>query len=163
MIGKSSNKGDKVGIIAVFILGFVMCVGGLYVFLKSDETAYSKTQQDVIQFRGEMKSQVLELSGLIKILTKSNQDFAAKCDQSFEELKDADSRLHNSVGAMELEIKRIKEKQNKLEVRAIPTTHTVKIEMVKPMPVQIIQRAKGAGKINLLERSGIKKVKAKDH
>lgn len=154
------------GIFAIFILGFVMCVGGLYVFLKSDDTAYNKTQQDVIAFRGEIKSQVTELSGLLKALIDSNQSFAAKCNQSFEELKDADSRLRNTAGALELEIQRLKEKQNKMAVRAIPTTHTVKLEMAGPIPVQIIQREKITHKpvkIDLLERSGVKKSKGKDH
>lgn len=157
-----NNRGNKMSL-AIFGLGFVLCVGGFYIFLKSDDTAFVKTQQDVIQFRGEIKTQLTELMGLIKGLDSSNKTFAEKCDQNFEALRDADSRLQNTVGALELEIQRLKEKQRKIEVRAIPTTQNINLKIEKPIPVQVIPREKRVGKVDLLERSGLKKVKTKDH
>jgi len=136
------------GALAFLLIGFILCVGGVYIFMKSDDSAYNRTKKDVQEFRGEIKADITKLGSSIEALVDLSKSFKISCAKSFEELKDADNKMNNTIGALELELQRIKEKQNRIEVRAIPTTHTMKLEMSEPIPVEVYRKIQPKKKLS---------------
>lgn len=146
--------------VVFFVAAFISAIIGVYLFMKSDETAYNKASEQVKTLRADFKVDTDKIQKAVEDLSQGVKNFEGLCIQKMTELHDAQMKTDNQLRAMDLEILRLKEKIQKIQVRAVPTTHTVKLEISQPIPVKAVKRENV--KVDLLERSGVKQ-KAKDH
>lgn len=94
-----------------FWLGFFILVTSVFIFLNSDASAFKKVQKQLDAMKIEHE---LEINGL-----------HSKLDQFHVEHE----KLMNQVGGLELEVKRIKEKMMKINLRLIPQTKNINLKI----------------------------------
>lgn len=156
------NKGKSMPSVTIFFISaFVLAVAGLIVYMKSDDVAYKKAVSDLADIRGELKTDAKEIQTNLVKLSEELATLQTTCVTKLNTLEDSLNKQENIVRALDLEVLRVKEKMNKMQVRAVPTTHTIKFEPIAPIPIQVIGGNKKP-KASLLERAGIKE-KPKRH
>lgn len=167
MESQKSGRGSNMSAVIFFGAAFVLTIFGLFIFMKSDDTAFAKAQKQIAAANAENEIKTREIKEAILQVHTGLQDFKKECVGRLDEIQSAHDVLTNRVGAIDLEVQRVREKTKAMEVRAVPTTHTVKIEVQKPIPIEVIEPTRIKVRrqpVDLLERSGVKKTtKQKRH
>lgn len=143
------NKGRGNVELLVFGFGFMLCIGGILFFLKSDDTAFEKTSREFGEFKTYMMKRLENQENAISLMTNTSTESFVKLgksiEQGFKESRDQVSKLRDQTLAMELEIQRLKEKTAKLHMKSIPSVHNINLTIDKPVPVTCVGIGAGGG------------------
>lgn len=141
-------------VLILFGAGFVMCVAGIFVFIKSDETAFSKAKEQISEMRGaltdsinkaikeSMAAQQLGNDERVESLIRKVQEEMSKIDTHLNDTKADAHAAQIKSGANELEIRRIKEQLKELsKPHPVPPALPTKIEIFakEAIPMDIIK------------------------
>lgn len=143
----------------LFLFAIVLLIGAVFTFIKSDDTAFTKAQLDLREFRVEIQNGVKDLKANMEAGERSREELKGLIEKTFEDLNVKFQDQDNKVQAIDLELLRMKEKLNKINLRATPTTHTVRLEIIEPKKIE--GSKKPLIPQELLQKSGIVKPKRK--
>ena len=151
------------GAVILFLFSFAMAVFAVYTYMRSDDTAFNKAKADLELFNAEIRKHINQIHENADRAVTAQDELRKLIEGGFEAVRSDQMKTVNRMDALDLELTRVKEKINKINIRATPTTHTVKLEIVEPKAV--VEGTKKAPEIpkDLLERAGIKKSKPRNH